>query len=115
MKKIEYQVQGSAADPYNITISKEGNKLQCICDCPAGTMSTHCKHWMGVFEGTKQKYINLPKEKILEIQSWLTGSDLEDILNEFIEIKNEEERVKREFSSRKKTVLKKLKIAMRDI
>ncbi len=70
---------------------------------------THAFCWM-----YNSIFLLLP---LVNREEWITsyGSELEDILNEFIEIKNEEERVKREFSSRKKTVLKKLKNAMRDI
>ena len=71
MKEISYQVQGSASEPYNITISLNGSNLKCICNCPAGKNGMHCKHWMSVFEGKKQKYINLDESQIEEIQSSL--------------------------------------------
>ena len=59
MKKISFKVQGSTDEPYNVSINKSGNKIQCVCNCKAGVNRMHCKHWMGVFEGTKQKYIGL--------------------------------------------------------
>ena len=80
MKEISYQVQGSAAQPYNITISLSGTNLKCICDCPAGSMGAHCKHWKSVFEEKKQKYIGLDDSQINEIKSWLPGSDLEQAM-----------------------------------
>ncbi|MEN9018069.1 MAG: hypothetical protein ABF331_06150 [Hellea sp.] len=113
MKQISYQVQGSAAEPYDITISLNGSNLKCICDCPAGSMGTHCKHWMSVFEGKKQKYINLDESKIKEIQSWLPGSDLERAWQEFEAIKLQEEQIKKEIAAKKKAVTRKFKSAMK--
>ena len=109
MKEISYQVQGSASEPYNITISLNGSNLRCICDCPAGSMGTHCKHWMSVFEGKKQDYINLNESQIEEIRSWLSGSDLEEPWNEFNKIKD----LELELKKKKKDITKKFKIAMK--
>ena len=113
MKEISYQVQGSASEPYDITISLNGSNLKCICNCPAGSMGTHCKHWMGVFEGKKQKYINLDESQIEEIQSWLAGSDLEEAWQEFEAVKVQEEQIKRELAIKKKAVMAKFKSAMK--
>lgn len=113
MKEINFQVQGSASEPYNIKISLDGDKLKCICDCPAGSKGIHCKHWMSIFEGKKQKYINLDDSQIEEIRSWLPGSDLEYAWNELEEIKVQEEQIKKELAKRKKEVLSKFKSAMK--
>ena len=72
-------------------------------------MGSHCKHWMGVFEGKKQKYINLNESQIEEIQSWLTGSDIEEIWKELNVLKEEEKAIIKE----RKLVLKKFKTAMK--
>ena len=89
MKKISFKVQGSTDEPYNVSINKSGNKIQCVCNCKAGVNRMHCKHWMGVFEGTKQKYIGLSEKQIKEIQSWLPGSDIENAWKEYEKINNE--------------------------
>ena len=113
MKKISYQVQGSASEPYNITISISGSELRCICNCPAGSMGTHCKHWMSIFENKKQKYINLDDAQIAEINSWLPGSDLEEAWNELEEFKIQEDKIKKELAAKKKIVLSKFKLVMK--
>ena len=113
MKEISYQVQGSASEPYDITISLNGSNLKSICNCGAGKNGMHCKHWMHVFEGKKQKYINLDDSQIEEIQSWLAGSDLEEAWQEFEAIKVQEEQIKRELAIKKKAVMTKFKSAMK--
>ena len=100
MKKISYQVQGSAKEPYNITIALDGTNISCICDCPAGSKGSHCKHWMLVFEGGKQKYIGLDENQIAEIQSWLPGSNLDEPWQEFNKIKDQEKQLGRHRSLR---------------
>ena len=110
MKQISYQVQGSAKEPYNITISIDNSKIKCLCDCPAGTFGSHCKHWMSVFEGKKQEYIKLNEQQIEEIQSWLPGSDLEEIFNEFVKVNKQQ----KEIAAKKKKLFKQLKLAMKD-
>ena len=109
MKEISYQVQGSSSEPYNITIKLDGINLSFRCDCPAGKMGSHCKHWMGVFEGKKQKYINLNESQIEEIQSWLPGSDIEEIWKELNVLREKEKEIIKE----RKSVLKKFKTAMK--
>ena len=64
MKEISYQIQGSASEPYRIKISLDGSNLKCICNCPAGSFGTHCKHWMSIFDDKKQDYINLDDSQI---------------------------------------------------
>ena len=110
MKEISYQVQGSAKEPYNTVISINNSKIKCLCDCPAGSFGSHCKHWMSVFEGKKQKYINLNEELIKEIQSWLPGSDLEEIFNEFKKVKKQQQ----EIAAKKKKIYTELRLIMRD-
>ena len=115
MKKISFKVQGSADEPYNVSINRNGNKIQCVCNCGAGVNKMHCKHWMGVFEGIKQKYISLSEKQIKEIQSWLSGSDIESAWKEYERIKEKEIKIKKEISREKKAVMKKLDKAMLEI
>ena len=111
MKEIQYRVQGSNPDPYNITISKDGDQLVCICECTAAENGRPCKHWMKVFTGDSQEYIDLSEDNIIEIRKWLKGSDLEYAWNNYDkenkEIKKQEEKmikkIKKEFSVKKKS------------
>ena len=115
MQKKTYKIQGSASEPYSITISKIDNKMRCVCNCPAGTKKKHCKHWMSLFDGTKQDYIDLTDSEIEEIQSWIKGSDLEDAWNSFNEFKKKEIEFKEKLSELKKQIMKKMQTAMLDI
>jgi uncharacterized Zn finger protein len=109
MKKITYQVQGTAAEPYSITISLEGTNLTCLCDCQAGMQGKHCKHWMSVFEGKKQDYIGLNDAQIDEIQSWLSGSELEQRWIELNRVLEEEEAIKKKKTAAYKALDKEMK------
>ena len=109
MKKISYQVQGSASEPYSITISLDGTNLTCLCDCQAGMQGKHCKHWMSVFEGKKQDYIDLNDAQIDEIQSWLSGSELEQRWIELNRVLEEEEAIKEKKKVAYKALQKEMK------
>ena len=109
MKKITYQVQGTAAEPYSITISLDGTNLTCLCDCQAGMNGKHCKHWMSVFEGKKQDYIGLNDAQIDEIQSWLSGSELEQRWIELNRVLEEEEAIKKKKKAAYKALDKEMK------
>ena len=107
MKQISYQVQGNAKDPYNITMSINNSKIKYRCDCPAGTYGKRCKHWMSIFSGKEQKYINLNEQQIEEIQSWLPGNDL----GVFIELEKLSQQQK-EIEAKKKKLIKRLDAAV---
>ena len=109
MKKISYQVQGSAPEPYSINISLDGTNLTCLCDCPAGMKGTHCKHWMSVFEGKKQDYIGLDAAQIDEIQSWMSGSELEQTWIELNRVLEEEETIKKKKTAAYKALQKEMR------
>lgn len=114
MKKISYQVQGSASEPYSITISLDGTNITCLCDCPAGMNGSHCKHWMSVFEGKKQNYIGLDDAQINEIQSWMAGSDLEQAWIGVLRVLEEEAAIKKEIAAKKKVAYKALAKEMKN-
>ena len=109
MKKISYQVQGSASEPYSITISLDGTNLTCLCDCQAGNNGKHCKHWMSVFEGKKQDYTGLDAAQIDEIQSWMAGSDLEQAWIELNRVLEEEETIKKKKTAAYKALQKEMR------
>ena len=114
MKKISYQVQGSASEPYSITISLDGTNLTCLCDCQAGMMGTHCKHWMSIFEGKKQDYIGLDAAQIDEIRSWMSGSDLEQAWIEVLRVLEEEKALKKEKKAAYKALQKEMRNSRRN-
>ena len=99
MEKVSFQVQGSANQPYNVEISRSGSRLQCKCDCPAGEKRTPCKHWKGVFEGEKQKYMGISPDELADLRTWITGTDVEYVWAEIKENERMQDALKREKSA----------------
>ena len=109
MKEINFQVKGSEPDPYNVTICLDSKNLKCTCSCRAGRTHKYCKHWQGIFDeqfkDPKSDYIGLSESQINEARSWLQGSDLEELWNEYAGVAKEYKKLQEE----KKKVAKKLK------
>ena len=69
---------------------------------------TPCKHWKGVFEGEKQKYIGISEDELAALRTWITGTDVEYV---WAEIK-ENERMQDVLRKEKAALFAKLKRVM---
>ena len=43
-------------------------------------MANLCEHWMSIFTGEDQEYLDLTNDDISELQTWLDESDLDEAL-----------------------------------
>lgn len=98
MKHV-FKIKGSAPDPYVVTIERDGEKLNASCTCPAGEMGQHCKHRDGLLHGAVDGLI---QGDIAAIAGWLQGSNLEPIYREIGVLENEQDRIKKEISAKKR-------------
>ena len=76
MSKIEFFVQGSAAEPYRVTFTKSGDNLRAHCSCPAGQNGLYCKHRFRIFEGEVTGIVSENVDQLAIVCSWLPGSDI---------------------------------------
>jgi uncharacterized Zn finger protein len=111
MQEISFEVQGSAAEPYNVVFVKQSdNNLSAYCSCPAGKNGQYCKHRFNILNGITKGIVNNNFDDVKIVQSWLTGTDVEKALINMRELEAEAEKIKKELSIAKKEVAK----AMRD-
>jgi hypothetical protein len=108
--KITFLVQGSADVPYEVTFYKKNTNLTALCTCHAGIYGRHCKHRINILRGSPENIISENVSEIKIIESWLSGSDVEIALKEFVAAEKEFEEKKRNLKKYKK----KLARAMRD-
>lgn len=108
MKQINFSIQGSAKEPYEVAFIKGlGDKIIATCTCPAGKFGGHCKHRVGILTNSANMISDLDPESIAMVQSWILGSPIETFLNDYIALEDEvAERQKR---------LKKMKARLADI
>jgi hypothetical protein len=108
MEKIKFLVQGSSEEPYEITFTKSGNNLTALCTCPAGQNGMYCKHRFRILSGSIEGIISKNLDEVSQVNSWLSGSDIEEAINELAEAEMELLNAKKKVSSCKKKLARKM-------
>ncbi len=104
MERIQFQVQGSAEEPYKVTFERDGSNLSAYCTCPAGENGQYCKHRFAILDGNDDNIVSNNKSEVKKIMSWLPGSDVEKALIKLAEAEEEFEEAKQKLSDAKKKV-----------
>jgi uncharacterized Zn finger protein len=111
MSKIQFQVQGSSADPYEVTFERRGADLIAFCTCPAGENGQHCKHRLRIMAGESTGIVSGNENQVVEVVSWFKGSKLETIVVELEAKEKAAEKLKIEISGLKKKLATSMKSA----
>lgn len=82
MNELRFLVQGSAAEPYEVTFVKDGESLTAICTCPAGQHGNFCKHRISILEGDTRGIASDNVAAASQVATWLPGTDVESALAE---------------------------------
>lgn len=80
MPEINFMVQGSAEDPYEVTFLKQEDRLLVLCSCPAGTNRRHCKHRVAIMNGSASDVVSDNREELATVRDWLRGTAVEAAL-----------------------------------
>lgn len=111
MSTIQFEVQGSAIDPYIVTFHKRSDtNLSAYCTCRAGENGMYCKHRFSILEGNLNAIVSTNTHDVQTVANWLTGSDVEAEINKMRVLEAKAAMIKKELSNAKKKVAK----AMRD-
>lgn len=111
MEEIQFEVQGSAVEPYIVRFVKRSDtNLSAYCSCPAGQQSQYCKHRFSILDGISKGVISSNINDVKTVKSWLPGTDVDDALKKVRMLEVEQQRIKAELSEAKKHVAQ----AMRD-
>ena len=108
MQEIKFLVQGSADEPYKVTFRKSESNFTALCDCPAGQNGMYCKHRLRIIEGLSENIVSNNSSEIKIVRSWLSGSDVENAIEELKEAERELELVKKKVSNYKKKLARKM-------
>lgn len=104
MEIIEFLVQGSSPNPYQVTFQKDGQKLAAFCTCAAGEAGQACKHRLNILNGQKIGIVSDNVSQVKIVASWLPGSNLEQAINEVTRTEAELEVAKKAVSAAKRKV-----------
>ncbi|MEE8342529.1 MAG: SWIM zinc finger family protein [Gammaproteobacteria bacterium] len=111
MKKIAFEVQGSASMPYEVVfVRRSDTNLSAYCSCPAGENGQYCKHRFSILDGAPKGIVSDNIEQVQIVRSWLPGTDIEIAMIKMRALESEAEKVKKALSAAKKEVAR----AMRD-
>jgi uncharacterized Zn finger protein len=102
METIDFLVQGSAAKPYELLFSRDGNKITAFCSCPAGDSGTACKHRLSILAGIKAGVVSNNSDQVKVVAAWLRGSNLAARMEELDQAEMAAENAKKAVSVAKK-------------
>ncbi len=74
---ITFDIQGSAAAPYQTTFIKDGEKITATCTCPAGQFGTLCKHRTGLLAGDASAVVSDNVGQVSTVTEWIVGTEIE--------------------------------------
>ena len=106
--KREFLVQGSTPIPYKVVFTKNGDNLTALCSCKAGIHGMHCKHRLNILKGDVKGIVSQNEEDVEVVVSWLSGSDVEAVLNELESAEAEYKRANTKLKSVKKSLARAL-------
>lgn len=103
MEVIEFLVQGSLPEPYEVTFTRSGNTINAFCTCPAAESGgTACKHRLSILTGLKVGIVSGNVDQVQAVASWLASSNLEMRMAEVDHAEQEAEAAKKTVSAAKK-------------
>lgn len=104
METIQFLVQGSSDEPYEVTFKKSGNNLSAYCTCAAGQNGQYCKHRFQILEGRTEGIVSGNEGMVPTIVAWLPGTDVAEAMAELAAAEREFEQAKKVVTHAKKTV-----------
>ena len=107
MDSVKFAVQGSALDPYEVTIFKDDSKIRGACNCAAGARLQSCKHVIRILKGMPDDIVS-GVDFVTIVADWLAGSALENILQDVDHAEQQLEIVKAALSVAKRNLAKEL-------
>lgn len=102
--ETQFLVQGSAPEPYTVTLYLLGSNLSASCTCPAGQYGTYCKHRIAVLSGDTSSIVSDNVAEVAVVTRWLIGTPLADALADFLEAERLVAHAKTRMANAKKRV-----------
>ena len=106
---ITFDVQGSAAEPYQTTFFKDGDKISATCTCPAGQFGNLCKHRTGLLAGDSSAVVSDNSDQVSTVTTWIVGTETEANIAKLREAEKIAAKAKRDVTKAKKALTESLK------
>ncbi len=103
-KEKVFRVKGTSVEPYTVKFFRNENALRIKCNCPAGEYMDPCEHWKSIFTGEDQEYLDISDDEILDLQSWLDDSDLDEALQNLLYFEGHEKSMLENLAQQKRAL-----------
>ena len=104
METIQFLVQGSADEPYEVTFQKAGHNLSAFCTCAAGHNGQYCKHRFQILEGSTEGIVSGNSGQVPTVVAWLPGTDVAEAMAALAAAEREFDRAKKVVTNAKKNL-----------
>lgn len=75
--RLEFVIEGSRGDQYQVTFEKEGETLHAFCTCQAGENGLYCKHRFGLMDGSPARLLSDNAGDVERLKAMMAGTELE--------------------------------------
>ena len=99
MNCIEFQVKGSADEPYVVTFVRQDANFTALCTCQAGQSRLSCKHRLSILSNSALGVVSSNFSDVAVVASWLAGSSVEAAMAALSHAEAEQEGAKRVVSA----------------
>lgn len=100
--RLEFVIEGSQGDQYQVTFEKEGDALHAFCTCPAGENGIYCKHRFGLMDGSPARLLSGNAGDVERLKAMMGGTGLEAAYNRVKEATKAHEATKKALDKAKK-------------
>lgn len=76
MRMYQFEVNGSAAEPYQVKIAIEHGSLTASCTCPAGRFGSICKHRLAIMTGDSSAVVGDNASDVAALLADLEGTEV---------------------------------------
>jgi hypothetical protein len=101
---LEFLVQGSDPNPYKVTFIKDQDDIKATCTCKAGIIGILCKHRLSLLDGDKSALVSDNSDQLLDVASWLSGSNLAAAISEVVCLESEKKKIEAKIKRAKKII-----------
>lgn len=104
--RLEFVIEGSKGDQYQVIFEKQGETLHAFCACPAGENGLYCKHRFGLMDGSPARLSSDNPEDVERLKELMQGTELEAAYNRVKDATKAHEATKRALDKAKKELAK---------
>ncbi|MCB9990664.1 MAG: SWIM zinc finger family protein [Rhodospirillales bacterium] len=106
MQRLEFIVEGSKGDEYEVSFEREGNNLDVFCTCAAGENGLYCKHRFALMDGDVGALLSENENDVAALKELMKGTDVEAAYNDVMSLQAQYDEIHTRLKAAKKILAK---------